>query len=333
MAGESSTKAELVWRPIQGVSKMKLINISEKGLSISRHAHISTRLLGQTADGRFPFQYEQPTAEARFNLRTFLALKHEPDRLGPVSQPRKPSSFTSPGKDANSSRSSGYERETSRTVAHGQAARRGLRLGASLERTQRPASDQTRNQAQQRFGRAAASTSRTDVTGLPSLCHAGRGLRVDGLTLEVEAHVLPTHLRLRHRAQNTIAGIHTLPRDHPIWGALLRAQKRRNNIGSYARFPLAEALKTMNLGRLDELETIDPRPLPPRRAEPFTKIETASDRGTARERAETIQSTSAIVVYSDASGRECHLGAAVVALDDNLEYSVQDQPPAAKNEQ
>ena len=36
-------------------------------------------------------------------------------------------------------------------------------------------------------------------------------------TLEVEAHILPTHLRLRHRAQNTIASLHTLPRDHPIW--------------------------------------------------------------------------------------------------------------------
>ncbi|KAK9846241.1 hypothetical protein MYU51_001967 [Penicillium brevicompactum] len=35
-------------------------------------------------------------------------------------------------------------------------------------------------------------------------------------TLEVEAHVLSTHLRLRQRAQNTITSLHTLPRDHPI---------------------------------------------------------------------------------------------------------------------
>ena len=35
-------------------------------------------------------------------------------------------------------------------------------------------------------------------------------------TLEVEAYVLPTHLRLRHRAQRTIARLHTLPRDHPV---------------------------------------------------------------------------------------------------------------------
>ncbi|KAI2734534.1 hypothetical protein DTO013E5_9920 [Penicillium roqueforti] len=138
-------------------------------------------------------------------------------------------------------------------------------------------------------------------------------------TLEVEAHVLPTHLRLRHRAQNTIASLHTLPRDHPIWDTLRRAQKRRNNIGSYARFPLAEALKTMDLVRLDELETIDPRPLPPWRAEPFTEIEIGSDRESATERAGTVRSMSTIVVYSDASGREDHLGAAAVALGNNLE--------------
>jgi ribonuclease HI len=138
-------------------------------------------------------------------------------------------------------------------------------------------------------------------------------------TLEVEAHVLPTHLRLRHRAQRTIAKLHTLPRNHPIWNTLLRAQRRRNNIGTSSRFPLAEALKTMNLERLDELETIDPCPLPPWLAEPFADIEIGSDRETGAERAEAARSTSDIVVYSDASGRESHFGAAVVALDGNLQ--------------
>ncbi|CDM38421.1 Probable transposable element [Penicillium roqueforti FM164] len=138
-------------------------------------------------------------------------------------------------------------------------------------------------------------------------------------TLEVEAHILPTHLRLRHRAQRTIARLHTLPRDHPIWSALPRAQNRRNNIGSYARFPLAEALKTMDVDRLNELETIDPRPLPPWRKDAFVEIELEPDRERARDRAESAKDTSDIVVYSDASGREGHLGAAVVALDDNDE--------------
>ena len=139
------------------------------------------------------------------------------------------------------------------------------------------------------------------------------------MALEVEAHVLPTNLRLRHRAQRTITRLHTLPRCHPIWSALLRAQKRRNNIGNYARFPLAEALKTMDLQRLNELETIDPSPLPPWRTEAFAEIEIGSVRETAAERAETARSTSDIVVFSDASGREGHLGAAVAAIDDSLQ--------------
>jgi hypothetical protein len=76
-------------------------------------------------------------------------------------------------------------------------------------------------------------------------------------TLEVEAHVVPTHLRLRHRAQCTIARLHTLPRDHPIRNALSRAENRTNNVGSYARFPLAEAMKTVGVDRLNELGTIE----------------------------------------------------------------------------
>jgi ribonuclease HI len=75
----------------------------------------------------------------------------------------------------------------------------------------------------------------------------------------------------------------------------------------------------MSLERLDELETIDPRPLPPWRLDPFAEIEIGTDRETATQKAEAVGSTSDIIVYSDASGRQDHLGAAVVALDDNLE--------------
>ncbi|KAI3093180.1 hypothetical protein CBS147333_10127 [Penicillium roqueforti] len=138
-------------------------------------------------------------------------------------------------------------------------------------------------------------------------------------TLDVEAHVLPTHLRLRYRAQNTITRLHTLPQKHPIWSALRRGQRRRNNRGSFARFPLSEALKTMNLERLQEIEMIDPTPLPPWRKEAFSEIEIESDRDIAIERAEAARSIADIVVYSGASGRENHLGAAAAALNDSLE--------------
>lgn len=49
----------------------------------------------------------------------------------------------------------------------------------------------------------------------------------------------------------------------------------------------------------------------------FMEIEIKSGRETARERAEVVRPTSNIVVCPDASGREGHLGAAVVAFDDN----------------
>jgi ribonuclease HI len=75
----------------------------------------------------------------------------------------------------------------------------------------------------------------------------------------------------------------------------------------------------MDVDRLNELETIDPRPLPPWRKDAFAEIELEPDREIARDRAESAKDTSDIVVYSDASGREGHQGAAIVALDDNDE--------------
>lgn len=142
---------------------------------------------------------------------------------------------------------------------------------------------------------------------------------VTTVTLEMEAHVLPTHLRLRYQVQRTIARLYTLPRNHLIWTALLQAQKRRNNIGLYTRFLLAEALKTIDLNRLNKLETIDPQPLPLQHADAFAKIKIESDQEIAREQADTAQSTSNTIIYSDASGLKDHLGMAVVVLDANLE--------------
>jgi hypothetical protein len=75
----------------------------------------------------------------------------------------------------------------------------------------------------------------------------------------------------------------------------------------------------MDLQRLNEIGTIDPSPLPPWRAEAFAEIEIESDRETAAERAETVRSLSDIIVFSDASGREGHLGAAVAVLDNSLQ--------------
>ncbi|KAJ5976480.1 reverse transcriptase [Penicillium waksmanii] len=76
---------------------------------------------------------------------------------------------------------------------------------------------------------------------------------------------------------------------------------------------------TMDVDKLSTLEMIDPRPLPPWRSDAFTEIELEHDRETVRERAEIARNTPNIVVYSDASGCEGHLGAAIVALNDGDE--------------
>ncbi|THC88898.1 hypothetical protein EYZ11_011655 [Aspergillus tanneri] len=75
----------------------------------------------------------------------------------------------------------------------------------------------------------------------------------------------------------------------------------------------------MNMERLNELETIDPTPLPPWRTESFTEIEVEPDRETAREHAETVRATSDLIAYSGAPGREGYLGAAVLTFNDSLE--------------
>lgn len=89
----------------------------------------------------------------------------------------------------------------------------------------------------------------------------------------------------------------------------------------YNILSLAEALKTTNLERLDELETIDLSPLLYSESSPSADIDTRLDREIAVERAETTQSTSDIINYSDTSRRESYLSATntIVALGDNLQ--------------
>ena len=70
-------------------------------------------------------------------------------------------------------------------------------------------------------------------------------------TMEVETYTLPTHLRLKQRAQNVIVSLVPLPGDHPVQEVLSRARRRRDNVGSKPRFPLAESFN-------NRPETIDP---------------------------------------------------------------------------
>jgi ribonuclease HI len=134
-------------------------------------------------------------------------------------------------------------------------------------------------------------------------------------TLEVEAYVLPTRLRLKKRAQDVVASLHTLPCSHPIHDVLERAKRRSQNVGSLPRFPLAEVMKTMDRERLSVLETIDYRPLAPWDPPAFEEIRIDSDRDRASDSASALATLPRTVVYSDASASQDVLGAAAVILD------------------
>ena len=136
-------------------------------------------------------------------------------------------------------------------------------------------------------------------------------------TMEVEAYILPTRLRLKKRAQNVITSLCTLPESHPIHNVVARAKRRSLNVGTSARFPLAEAMKTMDLGRLEALETINPSPLAPWAPPVFAEISIDTDREEASERAAALLDTPDMVVYSDASATGGQTGAAAVMLDQN----------------
>jgi hypothetical protein len=53
---------------------------------------------------------------------------------------------------------------------------------------------------------------------------------VSTAALEVESHILPTHLRLKRRAQVVAACLSTLPKDHPSHGVVERAKTRSNHV-------------------------------------------------------------------------------------------------------
>ena len=81
--------------------------------------------------------------------------------------------------------------------------------------------------------------------------------------LEVECHVLPTHLRLKRRGQDVLARLFTLPQEHPLDQVVNRVKSRTARKGTQPRFALAETAKTMKIGELGSLETIDRSPLEP----------------------------------------------------------------------
>jgi ribonuclease HI len=131
-------------------------------------------------------------------------------------------------------------------------------------------------------------------------------------SLEVECHILPTHLRLKQRGQDVVSRLCTLPQEHPLAKVMDRVKRRVKRQGTQHRFPLAETMKTMEIRELETLETIEPTPLEPWRQPTFDRITIEQDKVQALDQVAEIMRTSDSVIYTDASAKDSNLGAAVV---------------------
>ena len=78
-------------------------------------------------------------------------------------------------------------------------------------------------------------------------------------------------------------------------------------------------MKTMRLEQLDGLKTINPKPMTPWKPSGFVEIDIEPDREKVKDKATALQASSNMVVFSDASGQNNHLGAAAVMLEYNQE--------------
>jgi hypothetical protein len=66
-----------------------------------------------------------------------------------------------------------------------------------------------------------------------------------------------------------------------MYGVLERTKRRVKRKKNHPKFPLAEAMRTMDINQLEDMETIDPRPLEPWRRPVFDKIDIETDREVA----------------------------------------------------
>lgn len=134
-------------------------------------------------------------------------------------------------------------------------------------------------------------------------------------TLEIECHILPTHLRLKQRGQDVAARLCTLPATHPLNGVMDRVKRRVHRQGTQPRFALAETMRTMDIATLNRLEIIDPTPLEPWHTQVLDKITIEQDREQALEAVAEMVERGEKVVFTDASAKGSNVGAAVVTIN------------------
>jgi ribonuclease HI len=138
-------------------------------------------------------------------------------------------------------------------------------------------------------------------------------------TLDTEAYLLPTKLRLQLRASRVLTGLQSLPEQHPARRVI---QKAIHNLAQTTTFlsPLHSLLQTFSQNQLQGLAVIDTCPLPPWMPSPFTAISSSIDR---EDSTKVINQTTAEhphqVVFTDAACKGGNLGAAAIILDQTLQ--------------
>lgn len=120
--------------------------------------------------------------------------------------------------------------------------------------------------------------------------------------LEVEYYVLPTNLRLKRRAQDMVARLHTLPSHHALTKVIARAKRRFACSGSATGMALVEAIRTIN--SLEALETIDPTPTAPWTPSTLNKITITPNKKQALVEIASMMNVGKTVVYTDASTKD-----------------------------
>lgn len=134
-------------------------------------------------------------------------------------------------------------------------------------------------------------------------------------TLEVECHILPLHLRLKQRGQDMVTRLCTRPSEHPLAKVIARVKQRVKRKGTQSSSALVQTMRSMELGDLEYLETVDHAPLAPWSQSAFALVVIEHDKMRALKDITEITRTSNRVIFTDAFSQDARVGAAAVMHD------------------
>ena len=134
--------------------------------------------------------------------------------------------------------------------------------------------------------------------------------------MEVEAYVLPTHMRLKKRALNVLTSLCALPPKHPIHSVITRASQRARNVKSCRRFLSPKQSSSWTWSRWSPSRWLIHRRWPHGTGQFSRRYEYRIIRRQLWQRPQLLAAPG-MVVYTDGSAGVRGLGAAAVLLGSN----------------